>query len=168
MTALGLIKSRDSMQSLILFIKDAQAQHVIAAWPLMGIMARDRNLKNGESFDDASAALWGAAHKQFSMDDLSEQADVPYTRCQKIFYRLVRAGVIYPDGTISPNASNLLVSTALAHVRSLAPRGKHEPSRAVAGGADVPKQDAAGIPKGRAAEPRANSVRQRTHGRARS
>ncbi len=166
MTVLELIKSRDSMQNLILFIKSEEAQRVMAAWPMMGASCTDRELKKGETLGKASMALWAEANETYSMDDLATQAEVPSTICERLVSRLTRASIIYPDGTISPNASNLLVTESIAHLRSRNPRGKpYEGSRLGTAGEGVPKSDSAGLQTGRAPQPGADKARHEPPGK---
>ncbi len=125
MTALELIKARHpGAESLILIIDDPKAQRVVAAWPTLGPRMIDRPLKRRESFEHAAESLWQKAHDSFSMEDLADQADVAATRCERIFARLIRAGIVYPDGTISQEARDLLAGQVRAHIKGLIPKGK--------------------------------------------
>lgn len=146
------------MQNLILFIKSDEAHRVMSAWPMMDVQCKDRPLKHGEDFQSARDTLW--LETKVNLDALADQADVPRTRCDRMFNRLVRANIIYPDGTISPHASNLLVTKSIAHIKSQTPRGRaHEGSRINPAGESVPKSDNDGLSKGPVAEPGADKVR---------
>ena len=125
MTALELLKgAHPGAENLVLIIEDSQAQRVAAAWPTLGQRNVDRKLKKNETFIAAAESLWAKAHASFTMDDLANQADVPVTRCERIFFRLVRAGIVYPDGTISKFATDLLSGQVMAHIRGFMGRKK--------------------------------------------
>ncbi len=158
MTALELVKSRDTMAALILFIRSEEAQRILSAWPMMEIEFADRPLKKNEDFRDAHDNLWLEA--KYDLAALAYQADIPQTRSDKMFARLMKANLVYPDGTISPNATNLLVTRAMADVKKQGPRGRlYEGSRINPAGESVPKPDNGGLPTGRAAEPRKDPIR---------
>jgi hypothetical protein len=123
MTALELVKSNQTFgESLLLIIDDLPAQRVVAAWQTLGHHNVDRPLKAKENYESAAASLWAKAHESFSMAELATQADLPLSRCERIFYRLVRAAIIYPDGTISKLAKDLLAGQVMAHIRGYMPR----------------------------------------------
>lgn len=117
MTALELLKSKDDVQNLNLFLKSEEAKRILAAWPMVGVKAVDRPLKKNESYAAAYHSLWDSAFAD--LQELADQADVPFTRCVSIFSRLMKAGLVYPDGTISPQASKLLVATAIGYLGSM-------------------------------------------------
>lgn len=125
MTALDLMKSHQvGAESLVLIIDDSAAQRVVAAWPTLGEHDLDRPLKKNETYPSVFDDLMRKALNAFSMEQLAEQSNVPFTHCERIFYRLMRAGIIYPDGTISKLAKDFLGGQVMAHVRGMIPRGK--------------------------------------------
>lgn len=120
MTAIELIKSPDTTRALILFIKDDHAHRVIGAWEMMGIKCTDFPLRTYDgNFANVHEKLWRSA--MVDIDALAFQADVPGSRCEKLFQRLKKANIIYPDGTISAPANNLIVSTAIYYTRKRKP-----------------------------------------------
>jgi hypothetical protein len=171
MTALELLKSRDSLQNLIPFMKDESALRVISAWPIIGrdfVLYKEAELplRKDVSATPAIEALWMWAHDRFKMEEVAKQAEVPFTICERIFYRLTRAGIIYPDGTISIHASNLLTSTAISHIRTL--RGRfYEPTRPNASGPSVPNAADKTVPAELTPTPRADKAGRVDAGNAR-
>ncbi len=124
MSALDLIKSKQqSHASLILVINDASAQQVLVAWTFLGAKTRDYEPRKTQTADEASVVLW-ANSTDIDFEELARISGVPRTKCEKIFYRLRRTNLVYPDGTISKNASELLSGQVMAHIRGMLPRGK--------------------------------------------
>lgn len=131
MTALELIKSRaGGVEALNLFLENKEAHRVLTAWPMMGARCTDRPLKKKETETQAIDELWEESRRNYSMQALADQADVPYTRCESVFYRLIRAGLIYPDGTISKPATDLLYGRAMGHIRGMMFGGKKRSTNA--------------------------------------
>ena len=125
MTAIELLKSKTcGPESLILIIDDAAARRVTAAWAMLGPHNIDRRLRKKDTLNSVASELWTKAHALFSLQDLADQADVPVSRCERIFFRLIIAGIVYPDGTISRHATDLLAGHVMAHIRGIVPKGK--------------------------------------------
>lgn len=172
MTALELLKSRDSLQNLIPFMKDEAALRVISAWPVIARELANMDemkvfLKKEVTATKIIDEVWFKAYSFFSMDALAKQADVPLTWCERLLLRLLRADIVYPDGTISIHASNLLTSTAISHIRTL--RGKlYEPTRPYPSGPSVSNPTNKTVPAELAPTPRADKARRVDSGIARA
>lgn len=110
------------VESLILIKDDHAAQRILVAWTMMGHSCKDRPLKKNESLQSVSDGLWDSFGP--SLIGLAQQADVPLSRCAEIFPRLIRARLIFPDGTIAKTAQDLLSGQVMAHIRGLIPRGR--------------------------------------------
>lgn len=119
MTALELLKSSDSMGALVLFVRSDEARRVIAAWPMIDVEFKDRPLKKGEDLKKVRNSIW--SDSKFNLQALADQAEVPETRCTRMLARLMKANIVYPDGTISVAATKFIVSAAVAHT-SIKPR----------------------------------------------
>lgn len=126
MTALELLKSRArSPEKLVLITSNPAAQRIVAAWPdIYRKPFKDMPIKANADRGSVAAAIWGNVRETFAMEDLADQADVPVTHCEKIFVRLIRAGLLYPDGTVSEDATDFLAGQVRAVIRGMLPRGK--------------------------------------------
>jgi hypothetical protein len=122
MTALELIKSIEQYESLILVIDDLDAQKVMAAWQIYHPPFKDRPIRKGETASDIWLSLWNSIEPiQFKL--VSDDSGVPFASVCVLFRRLQNAHLIYPDGTISPNAKKLLTTAVGSNIAGMVPRG---------------------------------------------
>ncbi len=121
MNALELLKAQaPGADSLVLIIGDAEAQRVMMAWTHYKPKHRDLKPKPKEAETELWTRLWNAVVIDF--EELSKIANVPATRCERMFYRLKRSNLVYPDGTIAGVATQLLNGQMMAHIRGFIAR----------------------------------------------
>ncbi len=126
MTALEITKSVEQYESLILIMDDLDAQKLMAAWQLYRPAFTDRAVRKGETVDDLWEKLWESV-EPIQYKKLSDDSGVPYATVCVLFRRLMNARLIYPDGTISPNAKKLLTTAVGGNIAGLVPSRWNKP-----------------------------------------
>lgn len=118
MTVLDVIKSLEGGSALILVMKDEQAKKVLAAWTRYRPKCSDGPLENGETIENAFARLW-AQLPEIDYEKLSDWSGVPMSTTIQIFHRLRDTEIIYPDGTVTKDAYDLLEGEKSAYLKNL-------------------------------------------------
>ena len=107
----------------MLVMEDNDAKKVMIAWKKYRPLFNDRPIKKGARVDIDQ--LWQEAWDSLGEIDflkLSRNAGVPFKTTVDAWHRLVDCRLIYPDGTISPNASRLLNAEVGHYLRPYIPR----------------------------------------------
>ncbi len=122
MTAIERIKSvQRGLESLVLVVDDIEAQRVMIAWTYYRPAVSDYSPGKKETVEAMAARLW-AKVSPVDFKKLGALASVPASRCESAFYRLKMAGLVYPDGTISGPATDLLRGQITARIKGLIPK----------------------------------------------
>lgn len=142
MSSLPSIKQALSKpEAFFLVMKDAQAKDVLAAWTLYPHSFTETVPRKGETLRTTLFRWW----TEFSpdMDEVARTAGIPVTRVTKIFRRLQSMFLVWPDGTVAPDALNAIRGERNVYVRALIAR---------TAATDKPKDD-----KGKADDGKRNS-----------
>lgn len=130
MTALELLKSVEDRESLYLIVNDHAYKSVLVAWTHMEVRCTDIEYsREGRSMKDVSDMIWKSCG-QMDYEKLSSLSGIPYNVVVEKFLNLKRMNLIYPDGTISVNAGNLIRAEVASHIQSLMPRAGNPTVRA--------------------------------------
>lgn len=124
MMMLELLKSQPpGAETLVLIISDVEAQRVMMAWTFYGPDTVDYPTRRKETAGRAWTRLWEAV-EPVDFEELARLSNVPQTRCERIFYRLKRSNLVYPDGTMAGVATQLLSGQMMAHIHGFIGRKK--------------------------------------------
>jgi hypothetical protein len=135
--ALESIKSKFSSVTDVLLLRgDAVAEKVLIAWIRYRPAFKDSAAAKGEDESSTLDRLWEGVGP-INFKKLGAIAGLPETVAEKSFRHLQAALIVWPDGTITPDALRFLIGMGNAHLRGLlpkttpaaAPPKKEEPSK---------------------------------------
>jgi len=164
MNALEFVKQSfegRNRESLIFVISDREAQKLLVAWTYYGPEVRDFGVRPSDNPHIVLGRLWRSVGP-IDAARLGAAAGVPETRARRIFDRLWKTCLVYPDGTVSPTAMSVVRAEVGAYVTNLVPQRKTTAPPAASvnpGGAGVPGQDSAGLSERRPPASGANPAR---------
>ncbi len=120
-TALTEIKETENREALLFLLDDLDAKKVLVAWTLYRPVFRDRARVKKESIVEAYWALWEESD-EVDIARLSNVAGVPYQTTLVCFERFKHARLIYPDGTISESALQIVRAEVGSYIKNLLPK----------------------------------------------
>lgn len=118
MKALELAKTNDNVESLIFIKDDNDAKRLLVAWMRYRPQFKDFECEPKVAPEDAFELAWDSA-QDTDFDRLARIAGLPHLTTKNQFMRLVSAGLLYPDGTISKNALIVIQAEMKGHLRTL-------------------------------------------------
>lgn len=125
MTALELLKSVEDRESLYLIITDNAYKCVMVAWTHYRPQFKDTEIGPKEPQSQWFARLWDSVG-DVDFVKLSSLAGIPFNITREKFDNLKRMALIYPDGSMSVNAANLIRAEVGAHISALMPRPAYQ------------------------------------------
>jgi hypothetical protein len=120
-SALESIKTTEARETLLLVMEDVDAKKLMVAWTLYRPEFKDRPLAKDESLDNAWINLWDSIG-YINYNKLAQLAGIPYQTAIITFSRLRDCHLIFPDGSISLNAKNIIASEVANHLKVILPK----------------------------------------------
>ena len=122
-SAIAEIKEVENREALLFLLDDLDAKKVLVAWTLYRPEFRDRARGKKESVLEAFWNLWDES-EPVDFARLSKVAGVPYQTTLVSFERFRHARLVYPDGTISESALNIVRAEVGSYIKNLLPRNQ--------------------------------------------
>jgi hypothetical protein len=116
-SALEALKASERLESLILIVDDAEAKRLLAAWVRYGAKFKDRAVRASDvlASPEFCKSLWS---EEVDVFRLSRMAGVRYNDALDKWERLTQSRLAYPDGSISPNASGLIIQELKERIKA--------------------------------------------------